>query len=335
MPNDTITVVDGLLVGHAHDEAGCTGCSVVLFPGAAEVAVDARGSAPGTYDTESLGPTKAFTRKYAVFFAGRSVYGLDVAPGIRRFLEEKGWGWNSPLGFLAGMTGAILFDAIGNVSRRPGPEMGHAACLAGSNDPVPEGNVGAGAGATVGKFGEWRQRMKGGLGSSGVRLSNGLAVGALVVVNAVGNVVDPATGRTVAGVRRDGGGFVDWEERVGMGAGPQSTERGTTIGIVATNARLSHKSVMKMSEIAHDGLARSVRPAHLTGDGDTIFAAATGTRVLEDLAEPRHPEWPDKFSPNWVDVLSQLAATQVERAVLRAIRAARGVHGVPAAADLP
>ncbi len=331
--NDTLTVVDGLLVGHAQDEVGCTGCTAVLFPDAAQVAVDARGSAPGTYDTESLGATMAFTRKYAIFFAGRSIYGLDVVPGIRRFLEEKGWGWQSPLGFIAGVSGAILFDAIGTVTRRPTAETGYAAAQAAVSGPVAEGNAGAGMGATVGKFGDWRRRMKGGLGSSGVVLPNGLAIGALVVVNAVGNVIDPATGAVVAGVRDGQGGFVRWQDHVAQGMPPLTTARGTTIGLVATNADLSHKGVMKMAEVAHDGLARAVVPAHLTGDGDTFFAAATGKKKLAELEGPSWPEWPDKFSPNWIDVLSQLAAEHVARAVLRAVRAARGVHGVPAMGD--
>lgn len=333
--NTTLTCVDGLLVGHAEDEPGCTGCTAVLFPQGAELAVDARGSAPGTYDTESLGATMAFTRKYAVFFSGRSIYGLDIVPGIRRSLEERNWGWQSALGFIAGITGAILFDAIGDITRRPGAEQGYAAAQRASTDPVRHGNVGAGMGATVGKFGDWSRRMKGGLGSSGSVLPNGIAVGALVVVNAVGNVVDPQTGKTVAGARTADGRFEEWSQRVFRGLSPRTTERGTTIGLVATNAKLTHKSVMKMAEIAHDGLARVVRPAHLTGDGDTFFAASTGTRRLDQLEEPATPEWPDRFSANWIDVISQLAADHVEQAVMRAVLAARTVCGVQAASDLP
>jgi len=316
-----LTAVPGLKVGHHTLEARPTGCTVVIAEAGAVGGVDVRGGAPGTRDTELLNPVNTVTDVHAIVLSGGSAYGLAAADGVMKYLEEKRIGFPTSRGVVPIVPAAILFDlAVGDASIRPGPDCGYAAARAAGAGPVTEGNVGAGAGATVGKLLGSTHAMKGGLGSSSIQLPGGLVVAALVAVNAVGNVTDPATGRFIAGARTDDGRSIA-DLRAWLRKGPAGSSRlmeNTTLGVVATNAKLTKAQATKMAQMAHDGYARAIYPAHLTSDGDTIFALATGS----DAATPD------------VNLLGALAADATADAIVRAVRAARGIPGYPAAGDL-
>ena len=314
-------------MGHATDSQALTGCTVVLCEKGAVAGVDVRGSAPGTRETDLLAPTNLVEKVHAILLTGGSAYGLAAADGVMRWLEKRGVGFPVGVGVVPIVPGAVLFDlALGDPKVRPGAEMGYAACRSASGGPVEEGNVGAGTGATVGKlFGlEWA--MKGGLGTASVELGGGAIVAALVAVNAFGDVVDPSSGRILAGARQPGGGFVNtalalqemaFKETVpGASEVPGTFPTNTTISVVATDARLTKAQATKLAQMAHDGLARAVRPAHTLFDGDTIFALSLG----------------EKEAP--LNALGAAAAMAVEEAILRGIRAAEGVGGIPAWRDL-
>lgn len=314
--------VPGVRVGHHTLSERPTGCTVVLFDGGAVAGVDVRGSAPGTRETDLLDPVNTVQRVNAIVLSGGSAFGLSVADGVMSFLEERGIGF--PVGPVRVpiVPQATLFDLfIGDdPSVRPTAECGYQAAEAATNGPVAEGNVGAGAGATVGKLAGMERAMKGGFGSASVTLPNGLVVGAVVAVNAIGDIVDPATGDVVAGVRTsDGESLADARELLRSGELLQKQPgSNTTIGVVATNATLTKAQATKIAQMAHDGLARTIYPVHTPRDGDVIFAAGTG-RLEGD---------PD------VLVIGALAADVMARAVLRAVRSARGLPGYPAASDL-
>ena len=319
-----LTAVAGLKVGHHTLTERPTGCTVVLAEGGAMAGVDVRGGAPGTRETDLLDPVNAAQEVQAIVLAGGSAFGLEAATGTVRWLEEKGIGYQTRFGVVPIVPAAILFDlGIGEGKARPTADCGYKAAAAATNDRVLEGNVGAGAGATVGKVLGLGHAMKGGLGSAALALPSGLVVAALVAVNAVGDVIDPATGRVIAGVRTpDGKGLLDARVLLRSGAlsRPKEPPRGgenTTIGVVATNARLSKAEATKVAQMAHDGLARALSPTHLPSDGDTVFALATGT-----LGETE------------VGTVGALAAEAMAEAIVRAARAARGLPGLPAAADL-
>jgi L-aminopeptidase/D-esterase-like protein len=316
-----LTGVPGLKVGHHTLERRPTGCTVVLAEAGAVGGIDVRGGAPGTRDTDLLNPVNTVTEVHAIVLSGGSAYGLAAADGVMKYLEEKGIGFRIAGGVVPIVPAAILFDLrVGDASIRPGPDCGYAAARTAGSGAVAEGNVGAGAGATVGKLLGWKHAMKGGLGSSSIQLPGGLVVGALVAVNAVGNVTDPATGRFIAGARTEGGGSLAdlraWLRKGAAGGSPPMEN--TTLGVVATNAKLTKAQATKMAQMAHDGYARAIYPAHLTSDGDTIFALATGS----------HAAAAD------VDLLGALAADATADAIVRAVRAARGIPGYPAARDL-
>jgi len=255
--------------------------------------------------------------------AGGSAFGLDAASGVMRYLDEHGVGFPTGNGPVPIVPAAILFDlGVGNPKVRPDADAGYKAARAASAGPVAEGNVGAGAGATVGKLRGMARAMKGGVGTAAIRLDDGLVVAALVAVNAVGDVIDPADGRVVAGVRTaDGRGLADLR-RLLRGAptepSPLGSGENTTIGVVATNARLTQAQATKVAQMAQDGVARAVYPAHTPWDGDTLFTLATGS--FEPAADVR--------------VVGALAADAVTEAILRAVRAAEGLPGLPAAGDL-
>ncbi len=317
-----ITDVTGVRVGHHTLSERPTGCTVVLFDGGAVAGVDVRGSAPGTRETDLLDPVNTVQRVNAIVLSGGSAFGLSVADGVMRFLEERGIGvpWGTlhvPI-----VPQAILSDLFvgDDPSVRPTAECGYQAAAVATDGPVAEGNVGAGAGATVGKLAGMERAMKGGFGSASVTLPNGLVVGAVVAVNAIGDIVDPRTGDVVAGVRTsDGESLADVRELLRSGELLQEQPAAnTTIGVVATNATLTKAQATKIAQMAHDGLARTIYPVHTPWDGDVIFAAGTG-RMEGD---------PD------VLVIGALAADVMARAVLRAVWSARGVPGYPAAADL-
>jgi L-aminopeptidase/D-esterase-like protein len=317
-----LTDVGGLRVGHFTDTRRPTGCTVVLAEAGAVCGVDVRGGAPGTRETDLLDPVATVEIVHAIVLSGGSAFGLEAASGVVRYLEEKGVGFPVGVGKVPIVPAAILFDlALGDWKVRPDAAAGYEAAQRASSGPIAEGNVGAGAGATVGKMFGLAAAMRGGIGTSSVRRPDGVVVAALVAVNALGDVVDPHTGEPVAGARtRDGkalrgsvGALLDGET-----PGRPLSGQNTSIGVVATNVALRKTEATKVAQMAHDGLARSVRPVHTPWDGDTLFALSTGSLAVEQPAM----------------LVGALAAEAVSRAVVRAVRAATGLPGLPAAGDL-
>jgi L-aminopeptidase/D-esterase-like protein len=318
-----ITAVDGLELGHHTLDARPTGCTVVLARAGAVGGVDIRGSSPGTRETALLDPVNTVSVVHGVVLSGGSAFGLDAASGVMRYLDERGIGYRVGPRVVPIVVGAILFDLglEGDRPVRPGPECGYAAASAASSAAAPEGSVGAGAGATVGKIGGGRP-MRGGFGTASIRLASGLTVAAAVAVNAVGDVIDPMTGQVVAGaLGPDGRTFLDARRvlRNGEIVTPDSPPgANTTIGIVATNATLTKAEITKVAQMAQDGLARTIYPAHTTRDGDAVFSLATGA-------------WTGNAD---VTVIGALAADVMAEAILRAVRSATSLPGFPAASDL-
>ena len=274
--------VDGLQVGHAQMPGRLTGCSVVLAPQGAVCAADVRGAAPGTRETDLLAPGNLVERVHAVLLCGGSAFGLDAAGGVMRWLEAQDIGFQTGFGRVPIVPAAVLFDlpavrAGDDAKVRPDAECGWRACAAASRDTPAAGNVGAGSGAAVGKLFGLDRAMKGGIGHASVRVGPWV-VAAMIACNAIGDVVDPDTGRALAGARTaDGQGLLDTQAALLAG---QRTLRpmpgtNTTIGVVATNAQLTKAQAQRLAISAHDGLARSIRPVHTTLDGDTLFAMAT------------------------------------------------------------
>jgi L-aminopeptidase/D-esterase-like protein len=320
--NNAITDVPGIKVGHATHKEALTGCTVVLCEDGAVGGVDQRGGAPGTRETDSMKPMHLVQTAHAIVLAGGSAFGLEAATGVVRYLEEQGIGFDVQVAKVPIVPAAILFDlGIGDAAVRPDAAMGSAACRAAEGGLVAEGNVGAGTGATVGKIMGLKQAMKAGLGTASIDLGEGLVVGAIVAVNAFGDVIDPQTGQIIAGARSLGGtGFADTlavmkslvSKTILEFAGP----RDTVIGVVATNAQLNKEEANKVAQMAHDGLARAVRPAHTMFDGDTLFALATGSIKAD------------------VNTVGAYAAEVVAEAIMRAVKTAEGVVGLPAWRDL-
>jgi L-aminopeptidase/D-esterase-like protein len=308
--------VPGVLVGHATDPEALTGCTAVLFEEPAVVGVDVRGSSPGTRETDRLGPHGTVRRTHAVLLTGGSAFGLSAAEGVVRFLEEGGVGLDIGVARIPLVSAAVLFDlVVGDPAVRPGPEMGYeAASMAGSGD-FAQGSVGAGTGATVGKILGLEGAMKGGVGSASARLDGGLIVGALAAVNAFGDVRDPDRGRVIAGPRREDGTLGDTVELLPGAATRMRWEENTTLGIVATNARLTKGAANKVAQMAHDGFARAIEPVHTTVDGDVAFAASVG-----DVEAA-------------TDVIGAWGARVMQEAILRAVRAAKGVPGIPSVSE--
>ena len=283
-----------------------------------------RGGAPGTAETDLLQPLNLVDKVNAIVLAGGSAYGLDARQGVVRYLEEHGVGWKVGSGVVPIVPAAILFDlGFGGDSKiRPSADCGYKAAAAASVAAVREGNVGAGAGATVGKIGGRPSRpMKAGIGSASIRLPSGLVVGAIVAVNAVGDVIDPQTGRVVAGARaEDGKSLADVRKllRGGLERGSARAGEHTTIAVVATNARLGKTDVNRVALMADDGLARAIYPAHTSGDGDTVFALATG-------------RWDGEAS---LTTIGALAADVLAEAIVRAVAKAESLGGLPSAREL-
>lgn len=327
-----LTAVAGLKVGHAQMAGRPTGCTVILCGEGAVASVDVRGGAPATRETDLLDPANLVERVHAIVLAGGSAFGLDAAGGVMRHLEQQGIGFDAGVARVPIVPAACLFDLAfgGDPSIRPDADCGRRAALAANDAPVAEGNVGAGAGATVGKLAGPAQAMKGGLGSSAIEAPSGLVVAALVAVNAFGDVIDPGSGQVIAGARAaDGHSLLDARRLLGdaFGAGDANAPggfrpgpgRNTTIGVVATNARLTKSEACKLARMAHDGYARAISPVHTPYDGDAIFALATG----------RHDGAVDLLS------LGALAAEAMAQAIVRAVRASTALGGLPAARDLP
>ena len=319
--NRTITAVSGIKVGHHTLSERPTGCTVIVAEKGAVAGVDVRGGAPGTRETDLLNPANLVQQVHAVVLSGGSAFGLAAADGAIRYLEEKHVGFSYGGRVIPIVPAAILFDlSIGDGAIRPGPDCGYAAARDATTATVEEGNVGAGAGATVGKWIRADRGMKGGIGSAAIELPGGLVVGAIVAVNAAGNVVDPATGQFVAGGRtEDGRSIVDIRRLLRTQAPPGGVPgANTTVGVVATNATLTKVQATKLAQMAHDGYARALYPAHLTVDGDAVFSLATGTHA---------------GAVN-LDQLGALAADAAAEAIVRAARAATGIPGYPAARDM-
>ena len=318
-----LTAVLGLKVGHHTLTERPTGCTVVIAEKGATAGVDVRGSAPGTRDTDLLAPTASVDQVHGILLGGGSAFGLEAAGGVMRYLEERGIGFKFGGAVVPIVPAAILFDlGVGDPKIRPTAECGFQAAKAATEGPVAEGNVGAGAGATVGKMGGRGRAMKGGIGSAAITLPNGLVVAALVAVNARGDIIDPSTGQVVAGMRtEDGRGLADVRRQLKSGQLelplPEALQH-TTIGVVATNARLTKTQATKIAQLAHDGLARAIVPAHTSADGDAIFALATGVRT----------------GPDDLDTIGNLAAEVMADAIVRAVRAATSIPGYPAIRDL-
>ncbi len=318
----SLTDIAGLRVGHHTEAARPTGCTVVLCPDGATCGVDVRGAAPGTRETDLLRPDNLVEQVHAVLLAGGSAFGLDAAAGVMRWLDEHGHGFAVGPARVPIVPGAVLFDLwVGDWRVRPGAASGHAACEAASASPPAQGSVGAGAGASLGKLFGIDRAMKGGIGSASVKVG-AITVAALIAVNAIGDVVDPASGRLVAGARSaDGKTLADAVATLLAGGLPERALAGmaTTIGVIATDAQLTKAQANKLATMAHDGLARTIRPVHTMTDGDTLFALATG----------------GSGRPGDITVLGTMAAEATARAVLNAVRSATGLPGLPAARDLP
>jgi L-aminopeptidase/D-esterase-like protein len=322
--HDAITDVAGLKVGHYTDRQGITGCTVVLCEGGAVGGVDVRGSAPGTRETDLMRPLNLVQQVHAVLLAGGSAYGLDAAGGIMRWLEERDVGFDVGVGVVPIVPAAVLFDlAVGDPKARPDAAAGYQACQSATDGPVDEGCVGAGTGATVGKLLGSKFATKSGLGTASVKIGKGIVVGAIVAVNAFGDVVDPDTGAILAGTRKPVvGGFVNTAQRMQGDLGQTILSlANTTLAVVATDAYLTKEAANKVAQMAHDGLARSIRPVHTMFDGDTVFALATG-------------QLPKKGSGADPSVVGTAAADVLARAVVRAVQQAESLGSLPAARDL-
>ncbi|ASI68465.1 peptidase S58 [Diaphorobacter nitroreducens] len=321
-----ITDVAGIEVGHFTDPRRPTGCSVVIAREGAVAGVDVRGAAPGTRETDLLAPGNLVEQVHAIMLAGGSAWGLEAATGAVRWLEEHGVGLDVGVGRLPLVPAAVLFDLhVGDMKVRPDAAAGYAACAAATHKPPAEGNVGAGAGAVVGKMFGLQHAMKGGVGTASVTVA-GVTVGALIACNAVGDVVDPDTGRPLAGARAaDGLTLRDTRHALLRGEPPHPLLAGsnTTIGVIATDARLTKVQAQRLAVAGHDGLARSINPVHTMSDGDTLFTLSTGH-------VPHHPG---------MMVLATMAAEAVARATVRAVLAARTLRtadglALPCHADL-
>lgn len=317
---DAITDVAGIRVGHWTARRVGTGCTVIRCEESTFAAVDARGGGPGTRETDVLDAANVVRRCHAIVFAGGSAFGLGAADGAMRWLREHDTGFETPVAKVPIVPAAILFDLGLGKPAHPGPDEGYRAAAAARAGVVRQGTIGAGTGATVAKLLGRDRVLKGGLGTASLVGPRGIVVGALAVVNCIGSVVDPATARVVAGPRADEPGtFVDVEEAALRRTTEADTVReSTTLICVATNAALAHHQVQRLAYHAHDGLARTIVPAHTFGDGDIAFAVAMGALTVE-------PQ--DSMT---IGLMAQLA---VERAILRGVIYATGLHGVPSAAE--
>jgi L-aminopeptidase/D-esterase-like protein len=321
--NDSLTAVTGVTVGHWTDSESPTGCTVVLCPPEGAVASgEVRGGAPSTRNTDLLLPGHLVERVHAVLLTGGSEFGHDAEAGVVRWLKEHGRGFPYPKGVLPVVCGAVIFDrSIGDPERWPDAGAGYAACQNASAEPVEEGSVGAGAGATVAKARGIERALKGGIGTAMERTASGIVVGALVTVNCWGEITDPDSGQVIAGPRGEKPGAFESTIAAMRAAPPLSpfltAPENTTLGVVATDAVLTKENAYRLAIMAQAGLARTIRPAHSPVDGDTVFTLAT---CAND-------------SPTDPLQLGTLAARAVERAIVRAVTIATGVAGVPSAGE--
>lgn len=327
--HNTITDIPGILVGHAQDPIALTGCTVILCQAGAVAGVDQRGGAPGTRETDALRPMHLVERAHAILLSGGSAFGLDAASGVMRYLSEKNIGFNTGVATVPIVPAAVLFDlAIGSSTIRPTAEMGYQACLNASKDPPAQGNIGAGCGATVGKLFGMKGAMKSGIGSASIEIGAGVRVAAIVAVNAFGDVINPNNGKILAGARPVQVGpftignnqpFADTLEMMRTFAGRSilnfAAAQNTVIGVVATNARLDKVQANKVAQMAQNGLALTIRPAHTMLDGDTLFTIATGQHKAD------------------VNIIGAFAVQVVAQAILSAIQHAQPLPGYPTASS--
>jgi L-aminopeptidase/D-esterase-like protein len=311
--HDDITDIPGIRVGHDTNLEAGTGCTVILCDTPATGGVDVRGGAPATRETDLLRPMHLVEGVNAIVLAGGSAFGLDAASGVMRYLEERGVGYDTSVARVPIVPAAAIFDlAFGSATIRPDAAAGYRACEQASSNVVAQGNVGAGTGATVGKMAGPAFMMKGGLGSASMQLSDGSIVGAIVSVNALGDIVDPQTQQVIAGARNpDGSGFLT--------VNPFGN---TTIAVVATSAALTREQANKMAQMAHDGMAQAIRPAHTMFDGDTVFALALGPTSQQLHGSP--------LAAIQISTIGAAAAITLARAIVKAVRNATTLHGIPA-----
>jgi len=308
-----LTDVPGILVGHATDAVALTGCTVVLCGAEAVGGVDIRGSATGSCELDTLHPGHVAPNVHAIVLSGGSAFGLETTCGVRNLLEKRGIGYNAGVTHVPIVPGAILFDlGIGSAHVRPTREMGEKAALAATAGPVTEGNAGVGTEATVGKILGMKTAMKSGLGTASILLGNGTVVAAMVAVNALGDVIDPQTGRIIAGARVSANSreFANSAAVMRHGSNPAAGGH-TVIGIVATNARLDRVQTNKLAALGSLGVARTISPVNTMSDGDITFAISLGKERAS------------------VDEVGVAAAEAMAQAVLRAVRAARSAGGLP------
>jgi len=315
---DQITDVPGVSVGQKENKEALTGCTAVLFDGGGTAGVDVRGSAPGTRETDLLNPVNLVDKVHAICLSGGSAFGLDAASGVMRFLEEQEIGLDVGVAKVPIVPAAVLFDLpYGDPKVRPNCQMGYEAAKAATTGRFNMGNYGAGCGATVGKLAGPMYCMKGGLGSASLSLANGIVIGAIVAVNPAGDVRDPSTGQILAGPYKNGN-LLDSMELLEQNYQPTiPAGSNTTIGIVAVNADLTKAEATKVAQMAQDGYARTIYPAHTMFDGDTVFAVGTGGARVP------------------IDVIGALAAKVMERAIIKAVKSAESISGIMAYNDLP
>jgi L-aminopeptidase/D-esterase-like protein len=318
---NALTDVQGIKVGHYTDKEAVTGCTVVLCPTGAVAGVDVRGSAPGTRETDLLRPGNLVEKVQAVVLSGGSAFGLDAASGVVRYLEERGFGHETMVARVPIVTAAILFDLnVGSSKIRPGAEEGYKACVEATDKKVAEGCVGAGTGATVGKILGIERATKSGVGTASCKIGDDIIVAALVVVNAIGDIIDHKTGKIVAGPRNEqNNGFMSTVELLTAGASTYKRNplvSNTTLGVVATNASLTKEQVNKLAQMAQDGIARSINPCHTMFDGDAVFALSMGDNAGD------------------ITALGTAAAETVANAIVRAAHQAETLGGIPAIKDM-
>jgi L-aminopeptidase/D-esterase-like protein len=317
--HNAITDIPGIRVGHYTDLQAATGCTVILCEGGAVAGVDVRGGAPGTRDTDLLNPINVVEKIHAVMLSGGSAFGLNSFGGVQRYLEEKGVGYEMAGVRVPIVPGAVVFDLdVGSARVRPGADEGYQACLNATAGRVAEGCVGAGTGAIFGQLKGKRLATKGGVGTASVKFYGDVIVAAIIVVNALGDIIDPTTGRILAGIRsEDGKGFDNTIELMKQGftylAEPG---RNTVVGVVATNAVLTKAQAAKVAGMAHDGMARAINPSHSMHDGDTIFALSLGNRKSD------------------VTTVGAMAAEVTRLAIVSAVKKAVTIDGVPCLNDI-
>ena len=310
--SNSITDVPGIEVGHAQNKKALTGCTVILCRKGAVTGVDVRGGAPGTRETDLLNPGNLVQKVHAILLAGGSAFGLDAASGVMRYLEENQVGFKTHEAMVPIVPSAILYDLdLGDPKIRPDAKMGYQACVNASSDEADEGVVGAGTGASVGKMLGHKHAMKSGVGSASIHLGRGIVVGAIAAVNALGDIYDPNTGEFVAGIRHKRK-TLKWMR---MSSYIPRFRRNTVIGAVAVNANFSKADMTRIAQMAHDGMARAIRPSHTQYDGDTIFALATGGKRAD------------------LSTVGAFAAEAFATAIIRAVRASVSAGGLPGLAS--